>query len=260
MVAGLSLALVAVLGVEVYLAATAPYLPGDPGLEVQATVGPTSAATPVELVVLGDSTVMGIGSPTLEQSLPVLVAERVASRLSRPVHVVAMGASGARTATVLERQVPLLEGSEPDAVLVVVGSNDVTHVTAPWTMRRQSTALVEAVRKAGHAPVVIGGIPQFRTVPALLQPLRWVTGRYASVLRGVQRQATTQAGAAYVDIAALASPRFIGRPESMSSDGYHPSPVGYGFWADALAPTVADAVSGARAACCSSGSGLYPWT
>lgn len=243
---GLPLVLLAVLGVEAYLAATATYLPGDPGFQVEATIGPTSTTQrPVELVVLGDSTVAGIGSPRAAQSLAVLVADRVAHRLGRQVHVVAKGASGARTMTVVARQVPLLADSRPDVVLIVVGSNDVTHVTAPWTMRHQTTALVEAARGTSHAPVVVGGIPQFRTVPALLQPLRWVTGRYASVLREAQRKAVAQSGAVYVDIAALASPRFIGRPESMASDGFHPSPVGYGFWADALAPAVADAVSAA---------------
>lgn len=242
--AGLPLTLLAVLGVEVYLAATAMYFPAQPGFSLEATVGPTNVAKrPVELVILGDSTAAGVGSPALSQSLAVLVADRVAARLGCPVHVVSKGISGARTATVLANQVPLLQTAKPDVVLIVIGSNDVTHVTAPWTMRRQTTALVEAARKTGQAPVVIGGIPQFRTVPALLQPLRWVTGRYASVLREVQRHAVAQAGATYVDIAALASPRFVGRPESMSSDGFHPSPVGYGFWADALAPAVADAVS-----------------
>ncbi|MBA3586444.1 MAG: SGNH/GDSL hydrolase family protein, partial [Chloroflexi bacterium] len=34
------------------------------------------------------------------------------------------------------------------------------------------------------------------------------------------------------------SPRFEGRPEATSSDGFHPSPIGYGFWADAIAPAV----------------------
>lgn len=241
--AGLPLALFAVLGVETYLAMTATYLPAYPGFSVEATVGPAAGGRPIELAVLGDSTAAGVGAPVASQSLPVLVADRVAARLGRPVHVVGKAVSGARTATVLAEQVPLLEAAQPDVTLIVIGSNDVTHVTAPWAMGRQTAALVEAARMAGHAPVVIGGIPQFRTVPALLQPLRWVTGRYASVLRAIQRRATARAGAAYVDIAALASPRFVGRPESMSSDGFHPSPIGYGFWADALAPAVAGAVS-----------------
>ncbi|MGH8930220.1 MAG: SGNH/GDSL hydrolase family protein [Egibacteraceae bacterium] len=242
MVAWLLLAVLAVLVVEGYLAVTAEYLPSDPGYTIDTTVGPTSGE-PADLVILGDSTAAGVGSPSLEESLPVLVAERVASRLGRPVHVTGLSVPGARTATALENQVPMLAGLDPDVVLIVIGANDVTHVTPPWAMRRQTAALIDGARAASGAPVVIGGIPEFRTVPALLQPLRWVVGRYASALREVQRGAVRAAGVPYVDIAALASPRFIGKPESMSPDGYHPSPLGYSFWADALAPAVAETLT-----------------
>ncbi|MBA2578251.1 MAG: SGNH/GDSL hydrolase family protein [Euzebyaceae bacterium] len=238
-------ALVAVLGVEAYLTATAEYLPGDPGYVVEATVEPEGVpadAEPLRLVVLGDSTVAGVGSPTAADSVAVLVADRVAQELDRPVTVVGHGVSGARTATVLTEQVSLLDTARADVVLLVIGSNDVTHVTRPGDLRRQTEALIRAAREASGAPVVLGGIPQFRTVPALAQPLRWVVGRYAVPLREVQRSVAAELDAPFVDIAALASPRFVGLPESMSSDGFHPSPLGYGFWADALAPAVADAV------------------
>lgn len=35
---------------------------------------------------------------------------------------------------------------------------------------------------------------------------------------------------------------FFGVPNAMSCDGFHPGPIGYGFWADALAADVAAAV------------------
>jgi lysophospholipase L1-like esterase len=47
----------------------------------------------------------------------------------------------------------------------------------------------------------------------------------------------------FVDLAEQASPRFLGVPEATSPDGFHPSPVGYGFWADALAPAVVEALA-----------------
>jgi len=242
---GLPLTLLAILAVEAYFAAANEYLPTDPGYVVEATVSASTGGTDptLNLVILGDSTVAGVGSPTSAESLAVLIAERVADQLDRSVHVLGLGMSGARTATVREKQAPLLREHNPDIVLIVVGSNDVTHLTSPWLLDNQTKALVEAVHKVADAPVVVGGIPQFRTVPALAQPLRWVVGRYASVLREVQRQAVAKTGATYVDIAAEASPRFLGKPESMSSDGYHPSPLGYSFWADALAPAITARVS-----------------
>ncbi|MDP8977164.1 MAG: GDSL-type esterase/lipase family protein, partial [Actinomycetota bacterium] len=167
----------------------------------------------------------------------------------RRVRVVGYAVSGARTDTVRRRQVPRLTGRRLDAILVVAGANDVTHATPPWALRHRTAALLDALA-ATHpeAGVVLAGIPEFGTVPAFAQPLRAVLGAYADVLRGLQRDvAAARRGVGFVDLARRASPRFIGRPASMSPDGFHPAALGYGFWADALAPAVVDAL-GATAA------------
>lgn len=231
-------ALAAVVAAQVAAVVGGEYLP-DPAYRVDAVREPPVAAArrPLRLAVLGDSTVAGIGAAQADDALPVLVAERVAPALGCRVVVTGFGVSGARTADVRREQVPALVGAGFDVVLIVVGANDVTHVTAPWRLAAETAALVRQAATA-TAGVVVGGIPEFATVPALPQPLRAVAGAWADVLRAVQRRSATAAGAVFVDIAALASPRFLGRPESMSTDGYHPSGVGYGLWADALAPAV----------------------
>lgn len=238
---------VVVLGVEAYLAASQEYLPNEPGYMVEATVQPNLPSTGpvVELVIMGDSTTAGVGSPTREESLAVLVAQRVADAVGRAVHVVGYGVSGARTADVTAEQVPRVLDQGVDVVAVVIGSNDVTHATSPGAMEDRTVAMLRAARERAQAPVVLGGIPRFKTVPALLQPLRAVVDSYAAPLRNAQREAVEIVGGevAFVDIAAEASPRFVGVPDAMSSDGFHPGPVGYGFWADALAPVIAAAVS-----------------
>lgn len=242
---GLPLGLLAVVGAEVLVAARAEYLPDEPGFAVDATVAPAGGGRPppLRLVMLGDSTVAGVGAPSAEQSLAVLVARRVADDLGRTVHVTGYGRSGARSDDVA-LQARALAGAGADVVVVVIGSNDVTHLTPPWVLAGRTARLVRTVGAETRAPVVLGGIPEFKTVPALGQPLRALAGAYAQVLRGRQRAGAASAGAAFVDIAAEASPRFLDRPESMSPDGFHPSPLGYGFWADALAPAVAAAARG----------------
>lgn len=229
----------ALLALQAVIARSGEQLPRDPGYRVDGVVVPDSAAEAgVRIAVLGDSTVAGVGAPTAEGSLPVLLAERVADRLGRPVEVSAVGVSGARTADVVAAQVPELAGLQPDVVVVAIGSNDVTHLTPPWTLRRQTSELAEAVRAELDAPVVLAGIPRFSGARVMAQPLRGVVDRYARVLRDVQRDAAQEAGIGYVEIARDASPRFVGVPDAMSEDDFHPAPVGYGFWADAIAPAV----------------------
>lgn len=241
---GVPAALAVLLGIEVGAAMTAEYLV-DVDYVVDEVVAPPAgtdddARDVFRLWVLGDSTAAGVGATTEDQALPVQIAERVALGSGRTVHVTGLGVSGAQTRTVLTDQVPQLPTEGVDAVVVVVGSNNVTHVTLPWTIREQTRELVRGVHRRTGAPVVVGGIPRFAGVGALAQPLRGIVDRYAGILRTPQEQAVDSLDfATFVDISTLASPRFIGVPEAMSSDDFHPSGVGYGFWADALAPPVA---------------------
>lgn len=241
--AGLPMAALSVLGAQIWLTANREYLSGPPGYRVQATVG-RGDATPVGLAVVGDSTAAGVGAAGEDGSLPVQVAVRVAAATGRRVRVVGYAVPGARTDTVRRLQAPALAG-RLDVVLVVVGANDVTHATPPWVLRRRTGALLDALATTHPgAGLVLAGIPEFGTVPAFPQPLRALAGTYADLLRGVQHDvARARQGVRYVDIAREASPRFVGRPAAMSADGFHPASLGYGFWADALAPAVVDALA-----------------
>ncbi len=237
-------ALVGLIGVELVLLSRREFLPMDPGYRVDARIPAPDGATddPVRLAVLGDSTVAGVGSPTEEESLAVLIGERVAAGLGRAVEVTGYGISGARTATVLADQLPRL-AADVDAIVLVVGANDATHAT-PWRRLREDTEAM--LRRAGEraAVVVLAGTPRFHANEIIPEPLRTMVDRYSGLLRGEQRAAVAAVGTArFVDLAAEASPRFLGRPEATSPDGFHPSPVGYGFWADALAPPVVEALA-----------------
>ena len=236
-------ALVALIGVELLLLSRREYLPSDPGYVVDARVEPPAGATgdPVRMAVLGDSTVAGVGAPTEAESLPVLIADRVAAATGRVVEVTGFGIPGARTGTLTSEQLPMV-GDGYDVLVLVIGSNDATHATFWPTLGRQTTEMLDQATALG-APVILAGTPRFSGTEIIPEPLRTMVDRYSGVLRQEQRAAAASAGVRFVDLAVEASPRFEGVPEATSSDGFHPSPIGYGFWADAIAPAVVDALS-----------------
>ena len=234
---------VAVLAGEAVLATRGEYLPEDPGYVVAATATPAAApgdGAPLRMVVLGDSTVAGLGAETETDSVAVQTAQRVADEIGRPVEVRGLGVSGARTADVLNEQIPQIVSGEADVVVIVIGSNDTTHLTPPWRFDDLTRSmLTRASEQAGDVPVVLGGVPLFGSATALRQPLRGVVDLYAKVLRRIQRDVAAEtAGVEFVNIAVEASPRFVGVPDAMSRDRFHPAATGYGFWADALAAGV----------------------
>lgn len=224
-------------------------LPAVPGYAVEAAVppasGPVPGVVPLEVVVLGDSTVAGVGSPTAEGSLPVQMAGRLADLAGREVHVVGLGVASARTEDVLEVQVPRLPRRPVDVVVVVAGPNDVVFRTSPARVRRATSELLQRVRERTGAPVVLVGNPRFGPISNVSPPVRALANSIGAAVGRAQRRGVLDAGdgVAFVDLAAEALQRFCGLDGALASDGFHPSPVGYAIWAEVIAPHVALALN-----------------
>jgi lysophospholipase L1-like esterase len=225
------------------------FLPGHPGFYINHRVEPPasgSTGTPLRLVVLGDSTTAGVGVERAEDSLPYLVAERLAAHETARVHVVSYGWAGARATDVAEKQLPRAmeplragEGapflSGAHVVAVVIGSNDATHQTPPGRYRTALRSTMEGVRAAApKARIVLAGIPRFRGALRAIEPLITLADGYARLLRPISRAEAERVGAVYADLAAGVPPRIESGMEFLSSDNFHPSVVGYSLWADVI--------------------------
>lgn len=239
------------------------FLPPHPGFYINHRVDPPagSSGRPLRLVVLGDSTTAGVGVARAEDSLPYLLAARLASHESSPVHVVSYGWAGARSADVADKQLP--RAMEPlragdaspflpgaDVVAVVIGSNDATHQTPPARYRASLRRTMEGVRGAApNARLVLAGIPRFRGALRAIEPLITLADGYARLLRPISRAEAARVGAAYADLAAGVPPRIERGMEFLSSDNFHPSVVGYALWADVIFEALTGPISsGAQSA------------
>lgn len=232
------------------------FLPGHPGFYINHVVIPTAATVPagpkLRMVVLGDSTTAGVGVERPEDSLPYLLAQRIADAAARAVHVVSYGWAGARAADVARTQLPRalqpLRASETepflrgaDVVAVVVGANDATHNTPPGRFRAELRHALKTIRSAApQARVVLAGIPAFRGALPGIEPLIFLADQYARLLRPIGRLEATRRGAAYADLATRVGERIRGRTDVLSPDRFHPSVVGYTAWADVIAEALLD--------------------
>lgn len=208
---------------------------------VDVTVAPSGGtpvgATAVEMAAFGDSAMAGVGVHHVHDALPVQLAQRVADATGRPVHVTGYARSGARTLDVLTRQIPRVRRA-PDVSVLVVGTNDVTHVTAPATLARVSGALLDALEALG-APVVMSSLPEFRAMRLLPHPLMEAALGYGAVVGAVQRHTVAPRPLVrLVDVCGAVGGEFVADGRTMSADSFHPSAAGYGRIADALAPAV----------------------
>jgi lysophospholipase L1-like esterase len=208
-----------------------PRLPDAAG----ATEGVVSGAEPpLRLLVLGESTVAGIGAATHQTALTGCVAASLARETGREVRWRAAGRSGASA-----RQAAELAAALPrelvDAVVLSLGVNDTLRLRRPARWADDVAALVRAVRaRVGPAPVLLAPVPPMHAFPALPQPLRAVLGARARLLDDAQARLPSRlAGVAH-------APMWVDpAPHLFCSDGFHPSEAGYAVIGERLARELA---------------------
>jgi lysophospholipase L1-like esterase len=237
-------ALATTLAAEVIAARRHRFVPSDPPLEISGTIGP-EGGEPLTLVVLGDSSVAGVGADAAEDTLTYGVAKALSDRYRVSLH--ALGVSGSRLANVVSEQLPQLDGLHPDIVLVCVGTNDVTHGTTLREARRQLQLLVAGLAEvAPDARVIVSGLPPAETATAFHRPLRDLLGLRALLFTRLYRAELAPHGISVFDIARLTRAAFHGKREMFSADLFHPSSAGYAFLGTIYGRAVREALEAAR--------------
>ncbi|GLW97604.1 SGNH/GDSL hydrolase family protein [Microtetraspora sp. NBRC 16547] len=196
---------------------------------------------PIRMVMLGDSTSVGLGMALPTNTPAVNLAHGLAAVAERPVHLTVVGQSGAASAD-LGPQVDRAIAAEPDIAVIFVGANDVTTATLPAHAVRHLQKAVRRLREAG-AEVVVGTCPDLGSIRPIPQPLRWVTRRWSRQLAAAQTVAVVEAGGRTVAFADLLGPDFDTNPAEMfGPDRYHPSARGYLQAAYTVLPSVCAAL------------------
>lgn len=218
---------VAVLAAEVQLARVGPDLPDDAPLDHDGRLGGGGPA--LRMVWLGDSTAAGVGATSARLAVP----RQVAGGLDRPIELTNLAVSGARVQDVVDDQLQHLDALRPDVVLVSIGANDVTHLTARADFRRTYERMLAAI--PNDALIVLLGVPDMGAPTRLAQPLRAIAGLRGRQLDEVVRTLAGDHGTVYVDIAGATGPTMRSdTARYFAADRYHPSNDGYALWADAV--------------------------
>lgn len=189
--------------------------------------GATFPGEPLRLLLLGESTVAGVGASCLDFALAGRLAAALAARLQRPVAWRVLGENGITAAQACERLLPLADGRH-DLVALVFGVNDTTHFSSTERWQASIARLIGHFQAAG-ARVVCTAVPPLRHFRALPWLLRQLLGWRAALLdRQLQALATAE-GAGYCAVGLEMQPQYL------AIDGYHPSALGYQVWGEHLA-------------------------
>ena len=195
-------------------------------------------ASPLDLLVVGDSSAVGGCCDAMDAALPPRLAFGLGGRLRRRVHWRAFGGAG-WTAAQLDNALRRDGVPGADLALVLVGVNDVVSLTPRASYRRQLRRIVARLFDAGIRLVAISGVPPMDRMPGLGWPLAPLLGVRARQLDQITRDlGRPQALAPERTLVHVPVPA-VDPGVHLAGDGVHASAAGYAAWAAAIADGLA---------------------
>jgi acyl-CoA thioesterase-1 len=196
-------------------------------------------APPIVYAALGDSTGVGLGARDGGGYVDRLFARIEQKRPGSTL--INLSAAGATTADAVEKQLPRLVGKHVELVTVCIGINDLLRGREAKQFAEDYETLVAGLAQSGRR-VVVANLPDGASAPAVQgvadESFRMRLGQFNKAIEDVARRR----GLPLVDLYTLGGETVRPRPEFFSSDGLHPSDLGYARWAEAMWPTVEQAI------------------
>lgn len=184
---------------------------------------------PFRLLVVGDSSVAGVGVARFDDALPLRIATHLAARLDRPVALHRSGHSSAVSADLRDHVVPHLPYDAFDLVLLVVGLNDAKNLHTSRRFLHDFGTLVYALTARFPSAVIAHwALSPFSIVPGLPQPLKGFLSLRSDRMEALAACLCAERGVK----------RFERRTElpasAFAEDGFHMSAEGCRLWAEDL--------------------------
>jgi len=215
--------------------ASIPLLPTPTGPDY----GQVIAEGPVfSVLVIGESSVAGIGVETMEKSLAAHYARNLSKRLGRSVKWQVYAQSGITAHDLLKKvQREPFQGSF-DLIIICLGGNDAFSVHSPGRWKKDCLALVQKIKKHHQGPILFSDIPPIHDFPAFTKLLQSVLGNLVKLYRWSLQEIAAKEKDIYLVSIPLAIHVRPGKTiHDNFSDGVHPSEITYTDWADDLAVT-----------------------
>lgn len=186
---------------------------------------------PLKAVVIGDSTALGQGTDSVLDSFSYQYLNNFTDLSS--VEYTNFAVSGNRVDQVLENQLALIP-SAVDLIFVSIGANDVTALIFKKTFELKVNQLAQKLSEF-NAQIIWLNIPDFVTVPTLLQPLNYFLSQRAKTFNVSIKKAADDKNFILVNIFDGTRQKFAKNPKAMfARDNYHPSKEGYKLWSEVI--------------------------
>ncbi|OLF35670.1 MULTISPECIES: SGNH/GDSL hydrolase family protein [unclassified Psychrobacter] len=221
-------------------------------LRDSAEMAATEITKTLSLMIVGDSAAAGVGSLTQQEALagkliPALQQKLVTHTQFDRLSWSLQATTGHTSFDILRRLYILPTPHQPvDIMVLSVGVNDATSNVSISKWQQQIEQIIAiAQRKFDVQTLIFSSLPPMAQMPALPSPLNNFIGAKATKLDQVLQSICAQHSGVHhmaADFELLAEKHTnepINSIAMFASDGFHPSSLTYGYWAQQLAELIA---------------------
>lgn len=196
---------------------------------------------PFYLIVLGESTVAGVGVNKYDEAMACQTALVFGERTNRCISWHALGRNGMMVNELRREYLHKVTSMKADVIMISLGVNDALHMHSPGRYYREMNALIRELNKLfGDIPIVLGPVAPLGYFPGIPQPLRYVLGLRARVLD----RAAARLPDLWKNVFHCPTPTATDLIKiCFARDGFHPGPLGYAILGNVLGGFMADSLS-----------------
>lgn len=179
-----------------------------------------------KMLVIGESTVAGLGARTHETALAGQFARFLSEKIGKKIEWHVIGKNGVTAQKTIELLVPQIPANEKfDFIMLGVGGNDVLKLSSPRKWRRDAIKLLGIMReKYPEAVIFMTNAPAVHLSPVLPQPIKFILGNLSRLHDKNSQEFLPKMKKVY----------YFHRPDEITdgffADGIHPSEKGYTDW------------------------------
>lgn len=193
---------------------------------------------PFRLLILGESTMAGIGVETHEEGFSGSLAREMADRIERTIQWKVYAQSGLRAKEVTTEIVPKIQDSHADMIVIGLGGNDAFQLNTPYGWINDIQGLIHALRaKFSKASIVFANMPPVHIFPAFTPLMQKSIGGLVEILGWELKELVDEQDNIFYHSKKITIDYWANKYQlerdltHYFSDGVHPSKLTYQVWA-----------------------------
>jgi lysophospholipase L1-like esterase len=192
-----------------------------------------SAASDMTYVALGDSLTAGVGADQPEESLPYLLAKKMAGSDKR-VNLKNYAVPGFKSTDLIVSLLPEAIKAEPSVVTLLIGVNDIHNQVSEKDFRRNYQYILDRLMKETSAKIYVINLPFIGADTMMWPPYDLYFRKRTERFNQIIKESADERALTYIDLYSPSVALFQKSGDHYSADLFHPSAYGYKIWADII--------------------------